>query len=602
LEKEAPTEARVMDSNDLEKERGITILSKCTSIQYKGHKINILDTPGHSDFGGEVERILSMVDSVLLLMDVSEGPMPQTKFVLQKALLKGLTPIVVLNKIDRPGAEDRSEDAMMELMELFESLGASPKQIEQSFDNVIYCSAINGWATRELGDERSNLLPLMETIVEKVPAPAVPEINGHVPAFKMLTSIVSADKQWGRLLTGKVTEGQLKPGQEIKALSLDGTDKGKFTAKQILYYHGTNKEKLSIARAGDIISIATNADCGTVTDTLCAPEVETPLETDRIQPPVLKFRMTHNDSPLHGKDGKKYQKADLEKRLMDEVKTNVSLDVEKLVDGDFEIGVRGELQLAVLLENMRREGYEMQLGAPRIVFQEDKKLGIKKEPIERLRFFDVALPVANEFIDTLSQRYGEVHEFNEEDGFVNVDIRIPSRALVGFEGQFRLKTRGIGTMVREFDCYDEFKGEMQSPRSGVIVSCSTGKVARYACHQAETKGGGAKFLFVEPGQEVYEGQICGEYPLPNEKVVSFTKGATMWTEVDTYNLQPVKALPLEEAVSYIQLDELCEVTPKSIRLRKVELDTEKRGKAAKAARAAEKELLKIKYGVAPKTK
>jgi len=597
LSAEAAAEnARVLDSNDLERERGITILSKCTSIQYRGHKINILDTPGHADFGGEVERILNMVDSVVLLVDVSEGPKPQTKFVLSKALNKGLTPIVVLNKIDRPGAEDLVEDAQMDLMELFETLGAKPHQIEKSFENVLFSSALQGWATKDLSTSRASLEPLLDTIVSNTPAPSICENTDakSVQPFRMLISMISYDKQWGRIVTGKVCEGEIKPGMEVKCLGLDGNVTGKFTAKQVLFYHGMEKEKMQTARSGDIISIVGSGDFGTVTDTLCSVNATEPLPTDPIEPAVLKFTMTHNDSPLHGKDGKKYQKADLEKRLMEEVKSNVSIEVEKLEDGDFSIGVRGELQLAILLESMRREGYEFQIGAPRIVYQKDKDTGKLLEPIENLKMIDIPPKAANELVDDLSQRYGVCQVFQEGDDVARVEMEIPSRALIGFEADFRMKTRGIGAMTRELEGYCEYKGAMKSTRMGALVNINPGKATSYACHSAQTKGGGCKYLLIEPGDEIYEGQIVGEFKMPHEKTLSLCRGSPgsghvgSVASLDYFTVQPRKYLSIEEACSWIEFDELVEITPKHIRFRKVELNTQLRAKNSKKR--------KIEYG------
>ncbi|MGC6528217.1 MAG: translational GTPase TypA [Paracoccaceae bacterium] len=569
---------RAMDSNDLERERGITILAKATSVEWNATRINIVDTPGHADFGGEVERILSMVDGVVLLVDAAEGPMPQTKFVTSKALALGLRPIVVLNKVDKPDAEpDRALD---ECFDLFAALDANEDQLD--FPHL-YASGRSGWADAELDGPRQDLAALFDLIVNHVPAPK--QISREGEDFRMLATTLSNDPFVGRILTGRVESGRLKVGATLQALSRSAQKIEQFRVTRIQAFRGLAQADIDEAVAGDIVSLA-GMSKATVSDTLCALAVDTPLEAQPIDPPTITVTFGINDSPLAGREGKKVQSRVIRDRLMKETESNVAIRVTDTPGGDaFEVAGRGELQMGVLIENMRREGFELAVSRPRVVTREDED-GKTLEPIEEV-VIDVDEEFAGTVIEKLSQKKAELAEMKTAGaGKTRIILHAPSRALIGYHGEFLTDTRGTGVMNRAYLRHDTYKGPIGGRRNGVLIANGAGTAVPFALWNLEERG----VMFIGPGEEVYEGMIVGENAKSDDLDVNPLKGKQLTNiraagKDEAVRLTPPRKLALEQAISYIDEDELVEVTPKSIRLRKRALKPHLRKKRAKEAAA-----------------
>jgi GTP-binding protein len=570
------TSERMMDSNDLERERGITILAKATSVEWKGTRINIVDTPGHADFGGEVERILSMVDGVVLLVDAAEGPMPQTKFVTSKALALGLRPIVVLNKVDKPDAEpDRALD---EVFDLFANLGADDDQLD--FPHM-YASGRSGWADAELDGPRKDLQALFALIVNHVPKPKQLAHQGE--DFKMLATTLGADPFLGRILTGRVESGKLKAGATVQAISRIGQKIEQFRVSKILAFRGLGQTEIEEAVAGDIVSLA-GMGKATVSDTICALAVEEPLEAQPIDPPTITVTFGINDSPLAGRDGKKVQSRVIRDRLMKEAESNVAIKIKDTPGGEaFEVSGRGELQMGVLIENMRREGFELSISRPQVIMREED--GVRMEPVEEVTI-DVDDDYSGAVIEKITgARKGDLVEMKPAGaGKTRIVAHVPSRGLIGYHGEFLTDTRGTGVLNRVFHGWTPHKGSIPGRRAGVLISMENGEAVAYALWNLEERGK----MFVEPQEKVYEGMIIGEHARDNDLEVNPLKGKKL-TNVrasgtdDAVRLTPVSRLSLEQAIAYINDDELVEVTPNAIRLRKRHLDPHERKRAAKSA-------------------
>ncbi len=565
---------RAMDSNDIERERGITILAKCTSVEWNGARINIVDTPGHADFGGEVERILSMVDGVCLLVDAAEGPMPQTKFVLTKALALGLRPIVVLNKVDKPDAEP--DRALNEVFDLFANLGATDDQLD--FPHV-YASGRAGWADAELDGPRKDLSALFDLIVRHVPAPK--QLARQDEPFSMLATTLSADPYLGRILTGRVETGKITTGTSLKALSRDGERLEQFRVTKILAFRGLSQTQIDEAVAGDIVTLA-GMTKATVADTLCALELDTALPAQPIDPPTITVTFGINDSPLAGRDGNKVQSRVIRDRLMKESEVNVAIKVADTPGGEaFEVSGRGELQMGVLIENMRREGFELSISRPRVIMQEID--GQRQEPIEEV-IVDVDDEYSGAVIDKLTgERKGDLVEMKPAGvGKTRIIAHVPSRGLIGYQGQFLTDTRGTGVLNRIFHGHAPHKGPIQGRRQGVLISTESGVSVAYALWNLEDRGR----MFIGPQEQVYVGMIIGEHSRDNDLEVNPLKGKKL-TNVrasgtdEAVRLTPHIKMSLEEAIAYIDDDELVEVTPKIIRLRKRELDPNERKRASR---------------------
>ncbi|MCE8508009.1 translational GTPase TypA [Ruegeria pomeroyi] len=567
---------RAMDSNDLERERGITILAKATSVEWQGTRINIVDTPGHADFGGEVERILSMVDGVVLLVDAAEGPMPQTKFVTSKALALGLRPIVVLNKVDKPDAEpDRALD---ECFDLFANLGANDEQLD--FPHL-YASGRSGWADTDLDGPRKDLAALFELVVRHVPAPA--QIARKDEPFRMLATTLGSDPFIGRILTGRVESGTLKAGESLKALSRKGELIENFRATKILAFRGLSQQPIDVAEAGDIVTIA-GMSKATVADSLVSPQVTEALPAQPIDPPTISVTFGINDSPLAGRDGKKVQSRVIRDRLMKEAESNVAIRVTDTPGGEaFEVAGRGELQMGVLIENMRREGFELSISRPQVLFREED--GQRMEPVE-----EVTIDVDDEYTGAVIEkvtgpRKGELVEMKPAGaGKTRIIAHVPSRGLIGYHGEFLTDTRGTGVLNRVFHGWTPHKGAIPGRRAGVLISMENGQSVAYALWNLEERGR----MFIGPQTDVYEGMIIGEHSRDNDLEVNPLKGKKL-TNVrasgtdDAVRLTPHIQFSLEEAIAYIDDDELVEVTPTTIRLRKRYLDPHERKRMAKAA-------------------
>jgi GTP-binding protein len=560
---------RAMDSNDIERERGITILAKCTSVEWHGARINIVDTPGHADFGGEVERILSMVDGVCLLVDAAEGPMPQTKFVLAKALALGLRPIVVLNKVDKPDAEP--DRALNEVFDLFANLGADDDQLD--FPHV-YASGRSGWADMELDGPRKDLSALFDLIVCHVPAPKV--LARVDEPFSMLATTLSADPYLGRILTGRVESGRIGTGTTLKALSRSGDRLEQFRVTKILAFRGLTQTSIDEAVAGDIVTLA-GMTKATVADTLCALEIDTALPSQPIDPPTITVTFGINDSPLAGRDGSKVQSRVIRDRLMKEAEVNVAIKIADTPGGDaFEVSGRGELQMGVLIENMRREGFELSISRPRVIFQDID--GVRNEPIEEVTI-DVDDDYSGAVIDKLTgERKGDLVEMKPAGvGKTRIIAHVPSRGLIGYQGQFLTDTRGTGVLNRIFHGWTPHKGPIQGRRQGVLISTESGVSVAYALWNLEERGR----MFIGPQEQVYVGMLIGEHSRENDLEVNPLKGKKL-TNVrasgtdEAVRLTPHIKMSLEEAIAYIDDDELVEVTPKIIRLRKRLLDPNER--------------------------
>ncbi len=574
-ENQATTE-RAMDSNDLERERGITIFAKPTSVEWKGTRINIVDTPGHADFGGEVERILSMVDGVVLLVDAAEGPMPQTKFVTSKALKLGLRPIVVVNKVDKPDGEpDRALD---ECFDLFANLDATDEQLD--FPSM-YASGRSGWADHELDGPRENLDALFDLIIEHVPAPA--QLARREEPFTMLATTLGADPFLGRMLTGRVESGTLKSGQSIKAMTRDGTLIETFRATKILAFRGLEQTTIEVAEAGDIVSIAGMAKA-TVADTLADTSVTEAIPAQPIDPPTITVTFGINDSPLAGRDGKKVQSRVIRERLLKEAESNVAIKVSDTPGGEaFEVAGRGELQMGVLIENMRREGFELSISRPQVLFQEID--GVRHEPIEEATI-DVDDEYSGAVIEKITgARKGELVEMKPAGaGKTRIVAHVPSRGLIGYHGEFLTDTRGTGVLNRVFHGWAPHKGPIPGRRAGVLISMEKGTSVAYALWNLEERGK----MMIGAQADVYEGMIIGEHSRENDLEVNPLKGKKL-TNVrasgtdEAVRLTTPMTLSLEEAIAYIDDDELVEVTPNAIRLRKRYLDPHERKRMAKAS-------------------
>jgi GTP-binding protein len=567
---------RAMDSNDLERERGITILAKCTSIVHKGIRFNIVDTPGHADFGGEVERILSMVDGVVLLCDAAEGPLPQTKFVVSKALALGLKPMVIINKIDRSDA--RPHQVHDEVFDLFAALDATEDQLDFP---TLFASGRNGWAVEKIGDEQKDLEPLFNLIASHVPEP---KVEAAAP-FTLLTTILEANPYLGRILTGRVQTGTVKVNMPVKALSHDGKliEQGRVT--KILAFRGLERVPVEEAEAGDIVAIA-GLSKATVSDTICDIAVTEPLHARPIDPPTIAMTFAVNDSPLAGTEGDKVTSRVIRDRLMREIEGNVAIRVAESQERDaFEVSGRGELQLGILIETMRREGFEVSISRPRVLFQTDEN-GQRLEPIEEV-VVDVDEPYSGTVVQKLSERKAELTNMRPSGGGkVRLNFLAPSRGLIGYYSEFLSDTRGTGLMNRLFHGYAPYKGPIASRRTGVLISNGTGEAVTYAMWKLEERGP----MLIHPGVKIYEGMIVGEHSKSNDLDVNVLEGKKLTnirttSKDEAVRLTPPIQMTLEKAIAYIADDELVEVTPKSIRLRKRHLDPNMRKRAAKQADA-----------------
>ena len=577
-------EERAMDSNDLEKERGITILAKPTSVDWappgggETVRINIVDTPGHADFGGEVERILSMVDGVVLLVDSSEGAMPQTKFVTGKALALGLKPIVVVNKVDRPDA--RIQEVLDEVFDLFVSLDANDEQLDFP---VLYASGRNGYASTDMDAREGTLIPMFETIVNHVPPP---NLDKDAP-FTFLVTLLDRDNFLGRILTGRVNSGTVKTNQAIHALDADGNIIETGRASKILSFRGLDRVPVDEASAGDIISLA-GLTVATVANTIADTSVSEPLHAQPIDPPTLSMRFAVNDSPMAGREGTKVTSRMIRDRLLREAESNVAVKVTEAADRDsFEVAGRGELQLGVLIETMRREGFELGISRPRVLFGEDEN-GNKTEPYETV-IIDVDEEHSGTVVEKMNLRKAELTDMRPSTGGkTRITFSAPSRGMIGYHGEFLSDTRGTGIMNRLFERYGPHKGNIEGRKNGVLISNGAGEAQSYALGPLEDRG----VLFVGHGEALYEGMIIGENAKTDDLEVNPMKAKQLTNfrasggKDDAIRLTPPKKMTLEQAIAYIDDDEMVEVTPKSIRLRKRHLDPHERKKASRAKMAA----------------
>ncbi|MFQ5346574.1 MAG: translational GTPase TypA [Rhodothalassiaceae bacterium] len=573
---------RAMDSNALERERGITILAKCTAVTWKDVRINIVDTPGHADFGGEVERILSMVDGALLLVDAAEGPMPQTKFVLSKALALGLRPIVVINKADRPDA--RPEAVHEEVFDLFALLDADEEQLDFP---VLYASGRDGWAVADLAGEHRDLAPLFNTILDHVPLPAPVRENAAGRPFAMLASLLERDQFLGRVLTGRIEQGTVRLGMTIRALDREGKVVEEGRVNKLLSFRGLERVPVEAASAGDIVAIAGLARA-TVAHTLADPALESPLPAIPIDPPTLAMTFSVNDSPLAGHDGDKVTGRMIGERLHREAEGNVAISVRPAPGRDaFEVAGRGELQLGVLIETMRREGYELSVSRPRVLFRSDPESGARLEPIETV-IIDVDEAHQGVVVEKMAARKGELVELRPSGGGkVRLTFSAPSRGLIGYHGEFLTDTRGSGVMNRLFDHYGPDRGPIPARRNGVLVSTESGRAVAYALWNLEERGA----IMIAPGDPVYPGMIIGEHSRAQDLEVNPLKAKKLTNiraagKDENVVLTPPKRLSLEEALAYIAEDELVEVTPGAIRLRKRHLDPHERRRQARKGAGA----------------
>ena len=563
---------RSMDSNDLEKERGITIMAKCTSIVWKDTRINIIDTPGHADFGAEVERILSMVDGVVLLVDAAESVLPQTKFVLGKALAQGLRPMVVVNKIDRGDA--RPHFVHDEIFDLFAALDATEEQLDFP---TLFASGRDGWAVNDLNDERKDLTPLFELIVKHVPAP---DVDKTAP-FSMLATILEANPYLGRILTGRVQTGTVKVNMAIKGMSIDGKLVENARVTKILSFRGLERVPVEEAYAGDIIAIA-GITKTTVADTICDPVVTEPLKANPIDPPTITMTFAVNDSPLAGTEGDKVTSRVIRDRLMKEMESNVAIKVSETPGADsYEVAGRGELQLGILIETMRREGFELSISRPRVVFQQDEQ-GNRLEPMEEV-FIDVDEDFSGIVVSKLQERKAEMTEMKPSGaGKQRLVFIAPSRGLIGYQSEFLSDTRGTGILNRIFHSYAPYKGPITGRNNGVMISNGQGEAVAYAMFNLEDRGP----MIIDPGVKVYQGMIIGEHNRQNDLEVNILEGKKLTNmrasgKDEAVKLTPPMKMTLEKALSYIQDDELMEVTPKNIRLRKKFLLPHERKRAEK---------------------
>jgi GTP-binding protein len=568
-------EERAMDSNDLEKERGITILAKCTSVEWQGTRINIVDTPGHADFGAEVERILSMVDGVILLVDAAEGPMPQTKFVTGKALSLGLRPIVVVNKIDRPDA--RPAEVLDEVFELFLNLDANDEQLDFP---TLYASGRAGYAGLTDDVREGDLTPLFETIVSHVPSPRV-----DAGPFRMLATLLDRDPFLGRILTGRIESGRLDVNMPIKAIDVAGNVVEEGRATKIFTFRGLERVPVESAEAGEIVAIA-GLIKATVSNTFADPSVAAPIAAREIDPPTLAMSFAVNDSPLAGKDGDKVQSRVIRDRLLREAEGNVAIRVTETQGGEaYEVAGRGELQLGVLIEMLRREGFELSISRPRVLFR-DGPNG-REEPYETV-VVDVDDEFSGTVIDKMALRKAEMTDMRPSGGGkTRLTFSAPSRGLIGYHGEFLSDTRGTGIMNRLFERYGPYKGPIAGRQNGVLISMEQGPAVAYALNALEERG----VLFVSPGEMLYEGMVIGENAKPQDLEVNPLKSKQLTNfrasgKDEGIRLTPPKRMSLEQAIAYIQDDELVEVTPKAVRIRKRFLDPHERKREARKLEAA----------------
>ena len=564
---------RLMDSGDLEKERGITILAKPTSIMWKDVRINIIDTPGHADFGGEVERVLQMADGVILLTDAAEGPMPQTKFVLGKALALGLKPIVIINKIDRP--DGRPTEVVDEVFDLFVALDANDKQLDFP---ILYAAGRDGWCVKELEDERVNLHPLLDVVLEHVEQPQVE----HDKPFAMLATLLDSDPYLGRCLIGRVAQGSAKVNDSVKAINLEGKsiETGRLT--KLLTFKGTERVIVDEVQAGDIICIA-GLTKTSVADTICDLSVTEPLASTPIDPPTMSVTITVNDSPFGGREGKKVTSTAIRERLLAEAETNVAITFAENDQKDaFEIGGRGELQIGVLIETMRREGFELIVSRPRVLYKKDDK-GNRLEPIEEV-IIDVDEEYVSAVVDGMNQRKGSMLDMRAAGaGKTRIIFHAPSRGLIGYQNRFLTETRGTGVMNRLFHSYDVYKGDVSGRKSGALISTDTGTAVAYAIFNLQDRG----TMFISHQTPVYQGMIVGEHTRDNDLDINVLKGKQL-TNVrasgtdEAVKLVTPRVMSLEQMMAYINEDELLEVTPQSLRLRKKYLDPVERKRHRKS--------------------
>jgi GTP-binding protein len=568
-------EERAMDSNDLERERGITILAKVTSLVWRDTRINIVDTPGHADFGGEVERILSMVDGVVVLVDASEGPMPQTKFVLSKALAQGLRPIIAINKIDRP--DERHLEVLEEIFDLFIALDATSEQLDFP---VLYGSGKNGWMADEPAGPRDSMAPLLDRVIQHVPEPKVEE-----GPFRMLVTTIERNPFLGRVLTGRIQSGTVKPNDAVHALSRDGKEVEKGRVSKVLAFRGLERTPIEVGEAGDIVAIAGLEDA-TVAQTIAAPQVSEAIPAKPIDPPTLSVTFRINDGPLAGREGDKVQSRVIRDRLLREAEGNVAIRVTDGTDSDsFEVAGRGELQLAVLIENMRREGFELTIGRPRVVLREAN--GQKLEPVEEV-IIDVDDEHTGVVVQKLTERKGDLVDMRPSGtGRTRLRFYVPTRSLIGYQPELLSDTRGTAIFNRLFHEYQPYKGPLPGRRTGVLISNANGQSVAYALWNLEDRGA----MMIDAGVEVYEGMIIGEHARENDLEVNPIKGKQL-TNIRTHSkdeavrLTTPKKLTLEQSLGYIADDEYVEVTPKSIRLRKIWLDPNERRRQFRARASA----------------
>ncbi|MBT6134072.1 MAG: translational GTPase TypA [Kordiimonadaceae bacterium] len=569
-----------MDSNDIEKERGITIFAKCTAVEWGDHRINIVDTPGHADFGGEVERILSMVDGVILLVDSAEGPMPQTKFVTGKALALGLNPIVIINKIDK--ADRRPDEVHNEIFDLFVSLEANDQQLDFP---MLYASGRDGWASNDLDGSRENLDPLFKSIIDYYDKPAMRTKEIIDQPFTMLSTLLDRDNFMGRVLTGRIQTGKISVNDPIKVLNQSGETVETGRATKLMSFEGLQRVPVDAAIAGDIIAIA-GLKIATVADTICDAANTIPLQAQPIDPPTLSMRFSVNDSPIAGREGTKVTSRMIRDRLERESEGNVAIQITESDGKDsFDVAGRGELQLGVLIETMRREGFELSISRPRVIYREDET-GSRTEPYEEV-VIDVDEEYSGVVVEKMAERKAEMTDMRASGaGKSRITFLAPSRGLIGYHGEFLTDTRGTGIMNRTYHSYGTYKGPLEGRRVGVLISMGGGKAVAYALWGLEDRG----TILINPQEEVYEGMIIGEHARANDLDVNVLKGKQLTNirasgKDDAIKLTPPRKLSLEQAIAYIQDDELVEITPENIRLRKRFLVPHERKKAARAGKA-----------------
>ncbi len=561
---------RIMDSGDLEKERGITILAKPTSINWNGVKINIIDTPGHADFGGEVERVLCMADGVILLTDASEGPMPQTKFVLGKALSQGLKPIVIINKIDKKNS--RANEVLDEVFDLFITLNANNDQLDFP---ILYASGKDGWCVKDLEDKKENLYPLLELIISHVPSPKVISQS----SFSFLATLLDYDPYVGRCLIGKVESGKAEVNKIVKSINLNQklVEKGRLT--KLFSFEGNKRIPVNSIVAGDIACIA-GLTKASVSDTICDNLVLNPIKSSPVDPPTMSITITVNNSPFAGQEGKKVTSNNIRERLLAEAETNVAITFSENDKKDaFEIGGRGELQLGVLIETMRREGFELSVSRPKVLFKTEK--GIKLEPIEEV-VIDVDETFSSTVISSMNNRKSDIVDMKTSSGKSRIIFKSPSRGLIGYQSQFLTETKGTGVLNRIFNSFEPYKGELKQRRNGSLISTETGQAVAYAIFNLQDRG----IMYIEPQTKVYTGMVVGENNKENDLEINVLKGKQLTnvrasgTDKAVTLIPPVK-MSLEDMISFIKEDELLEVTPINLRLRKKYLDPNERKRAKK---------------------